>query len=269
MHACSSRRCWGTSAFHMESVVCVTRRRGQPATSRQLLNCSARRHAWKSRLCLSAPTFQTESSCQVFSESSSCARVAAALVASGSFHLYSWTRHSVVPLASREIELHSTTSFRRVRFLVHAATATSEARRTSFTRWDFMAPNIANGASAEQQEHVVKCVGPRSYAESPEQVEAAEKQARDRPKDEGIDVEAVAKGADIVEGGENERAQYRRGHAGDERTQAEQFRGAPGEQSDEDDAEQQLFVNAGADRQHQHRRAAEPLRGERDNHGRR
>src|SRR6266699_3613133 len=243
MHVCNSRRC--------------ARRRGQPATSRQLLSCSVpRRHAWKSRLCLSAPKFQTESSCQFFRESSSCARVSAARCASGSLHLYSWTRHSVVPLASREIELHSTTSFRRVRFLVHAATRTSDANRTSLTRWDFMAPNIANGASAEQQEHVVKCVGPGSYTESAEQVEAAEKQAGDRPKHERIDVKPVAKWADIVERGENERADYRRGHAGEQRTQAQQFRCAPREQTDEDDAEQT-----------EHEQARPPGAGEPDEHG--
>src|SRR5437667_6754453 len=270
MHVCNSRRCAGSSAFDMESVVCCARRRGQPATSRQLLSCSVpRRHAWKSRLCLAAPKFQTESSCQLFRESSSCARVSAARCASGSFHLYSWTRQSVVPLASREIELHSTTSFRRVRFLVHAATRTSDANRTSLTRWDFMAPNIANGASAQQQEHVVKCVGPGSYAESAEQVEAAEKQAGDRPKHERIDVKPVAKRADIVERGENERAEYRRGHAGEQRTQAQQFRCAAREQTDEDDEEQQLLVDTRADRQNQHRPAAEALGGERDDHGRR
>src|SRR5438874_3872936 len=120
------------------------------------------------------------------------------------------------------MELHSTTSARRVRFLLHAATATTQARTTS-TRWDFMAPNIANGALAEQQEHVVKSVGPRGYAKSAEQVETAEKQSCDRPKDEGIDLETIAEWADIVEGGENERAEHRRGYAGDERAPAQQL----------------------------------------------
>src|SRR5882762_442138 len=268
MHAWSSRRCVGSSALQIESVVWRTRRRGQPATSRQLLSCSVPRwQPCRSRVCFAALSPQTESSCQVFRESSSCARASAALVASGSFHLYSWTRHSVVPLESREIALHSTTSLRRVCFLPHAAMSATEARRTSFTRWDFMAPNIANGASAEQQEHVVKRVGPSSYTESPEQVQATEKQAGDRAKHEGIDVKPVAKRADIVESGENERAEHRRGRTGDQRTQAQYFRCAPREQADEDDAEQQLFIDAGADRQHQHRHAAEVLGTESDDHG--
>src|SRR2546427_2452582 len=135
----SSRRCAGSSAFHIESVVVRTRRRGHPATSRQLLSCSLPRgQFWKSCLCLAAPRFQTESSCQVFSESSSCDRAWAAFCASGSFHLYSWTRQSVVPFESSEIELHSTTSARRVRFLPHPTRATRQASVTSFTRWDFM-----------------------------------------------------------------------------------------------------------------------------------
>src|SRR5437867_9864558 len=138
MHSCSSRRCLGSSAFHIESVVARTRRRGHPATSRQLLSCSLpRRQSWKSRLCLAAPRFQTESSCQVFSESSSCARASAAFCASGSFHLYSWTKQSVVPFESSEIELHPTTSARRVRFFVHPIKATRQASTTSLMRVDF------------------------------------------------------------------------------------------------------------------------------------
>src|SRR4030088_2150670 len=108
-------------------------------------------------------------------ESVSCARALAAFCASGRLPWYSWTRHSVVPLSSSEMELHSTTSARRVRFLLHAAKATTQANTTSFTRWDFMAPNIANRALAEQQEHVVQRMGPSGYAESAEQVETAEK----------------------------------------------------------------------------------------------
>src|SRR5438874_6908256 len=136
------------------------------------------------------------------------------------------------------MELHSTTSLRRVRFLVHAASMTTQARRTSFARWDFMAPNIANGALAEQQEHIVKSVGPRGYAKSTEQVQPAEKQSCDRPKDEGIGLETIAERADIVEGGENERAEHRRGYAGDERAPAQQLLRTPRDQSDEDDAKQ-------------------------------
>src|SRR2546428_11961538 len=120
MHSCSARRCLGRQAFHIESVVARTRRTGHPATSRQLLSCSLpRRQVWKSRLCLSAPRFQTESSCQVFRESSSCERASAAFWAPCSFHLYNWTIHSVAPFESSEMELHSTTSARRGCLLTH------------------------------------------------------------------------------------------------------------------------------------------------------
>src|ERR1041384_4023906 len=134
MHACSSRRCAGSSDVQIESVVLLARRRGQPATSRQLLSCSLpRMQPCRSFLCLAALRFQTESSWKVFKESSSCARASAALVASGSFHLYSWTRQSVVPLESREIELHSTTSLRRVCFFLQGPTAAPEAKRNRAT----------------------------------------------------------------------------------------------------------------------------------------
>src|SRR3989454_4147181 len=268
MHVCSSPRCFGSSAFQIESVVVFTRLRGQPEMSRQVWSGSVPpRHDCRSRLCFAALRPHTESSCHVLMESDSWARSLAAFCAAGSFQWYSWTRHSVVPLASREMELHSTTSDRRVRLLLHAPTITTQESAISFARWDFMAPNIANRALTEQQEHVVKRMGPSSYPESPEQVETAEKQARDRAEDEGIHVEPIAEGADIVEGGENERAQHRGGDAGDEGAPTQQFGRAPCEQSHEDDAEEQLLVDAGAEGQHQHCPAAEPLRGE--SHGQR
>src|SRR5712664_2517982 len=181
MHVCSSRRCVGSSAFQIESAVVFTRLRGQPAMSRQLWICSLPpRQDCRSRLCFAALRPHTESSCPVLRESVSWARSLAAFCAAGSFQWYSWTRHSVVPLASREMELHSTTSARRVRLLLHAPTITMQESAISFTRWDFMAPNIAKRTLTEQQEHVVKRMGPSSYAESPEQVETAEKQSRDR-----------------------------------------------------------------------------------------
>src|SRR2546425_2398592 len=270
MHVWSSRRCLGSSAFQIESVVFCTRLRGQPAMSRQLWSCSVPpRQDCRSRLCFAALGPTMESSCQVLMESVSCARSLAAFCAAGSFQWYSWTRHSVVPFASREMELHSTTSDRRVRLLLHAPNATTQESAISFTRWDFMAPNIAKRALAEQQEHVVKCMGPSSYPKSPEQVQTTEKQSRDRAKDEGIDVQPIAEGADIVERGENEGAEHRRGDAGDEGAPAQQFGRAPGEQSHEYDAEEQLLVDAGAEGQHQHRPAAQPLLGESDSHRRR
>src|SRR2546426_1591281 len=205
MHVCSSWRCFGSSAFQIESVVVFTRLRGQPAMSRQLWSCSVPpRQDCRSRLCFAALRPHTESSCHVLMESVSWARSLAAFCAAGSFQWYSWTRHSVVPLASRDMELHSTTSARRWRLLLHPPPTTTPESTITFTRWDFMAPNIAKPALAEQQEHVVKRMGPSSYPESPEQVETAEKQARDGAKDEGIQVEPIAEGADIGEGRENE-----------------------------------------------------------------
>src|SRR5712692_6452986 len=212
MHVCSSRRCFGSSAFQIESVVVFTRLRGQPAMSRQLWSCSVPPpQDCRSRLCFAALRAHTESSSHVLMESVSCARSLAAFCAAGSFQWYSWTRHSVVPFASSEIEEHSTTSARRVRVLLHAPTTTTLESTISFTRWDFMAPNIAKRALAEQQEHVVKRMSPSSYPESPEQVETAEKQSRDRAKDEGIHVQPIAEGADIMEGGENKRAEHQIG----------------------------------------------------------
>src|SRR5467141_882537 len=234
MHVCSSWRCVGSSALQIESVVWRARLTGQPAMSRQLWICSLpRRHDCRSFLCFAARKAQTESSCHVFSESSSCARARAACSAAGGLQWYSCTRHSVVAFSSSEIELHSTTSPRRVLFLLHAPAATRQENTTSCTSWDFMAPNIANGALAEQQEHVVKCVSPRSYTESAQQVETAEKQARDGAKDEGINVERVAERADVVEGRENQRAQHCRGDAGHEGAPSEQPFRTPREQSDE------------------------------------
>src|SRR5712664_549855 len=268
MHVCSSRRCFGSSAFQTESVVVFTRLMGQPAMSRQLWNCSVPPpQDCRSRLCFAALSPHTESSCHVLMESVSCARSLAAFCAAGSFQWYSWTRHSVVPFASSEMELHSTTSARRERLLLHAPTTMTQESTISFTRWDFMAPNIAKRTLPEQQEHVVKCMGPSSYPESPEQVQTAEKQSRDRAEYEGIHVQPIAEGTDIVESGENERAEHRRGDAGDEGAPAQQFGRAPREQSHEDDAEEQLLVDPGAERQHQHCPAAEPLG--RESHGHR
>src|SRR5712691_3366332 len=178
MHVCSSPRCFGSSAFQIESVVLFTRLRGQPEISRQPWSGSVpARHDCRSRLCFAALRPHTESSCHVLTESVSWARSLAAFCAAGSFQRYSWTRHSVVPFASREMELHSTTSARRVRLLLHAPTTTTLESTISFTRWDFMAPNIAKRTLPEQQEHVVKCMSPGSYPESSEQVETAEKQS--------------------------------------------------------------------------------------------
>src|SRR2546426_8779415 len=211
MHVCSSPRCFGSSAFQIESVVVFTRLRGQPEMSRQVWSGSVpARHDCRSRLCFAALRPHTESSCHVLMESVSCARSLAAFCAAGSFQWYSWTRHSVVPLASRDMELHSTTSARRVRLLVHAPTTTTQESAISFTRWDFMAPNIAKRALTEQQEHAVKRMGPSRYPKSPEQVQTTEKQSRDRAIDEGIDVQPIAERADIVARGENDGAEHRR-----------------------------------------------------------
>src|SRR4051794_31541298 len=117
-------------------------------------------------------------------------------------------------------------------------------------------------ALTEQQEHVVKRMGPGSYAESAQQVKTAEKQSRNGAKYEGIDLEMVTERADIVEGGENERSENCRGDAGDERAPAQQFARSPGDESHEHDAEQQLLVDAGPQRQHQHCPAAQALRAE-------
>src|SRR3989441_11395058 len=156
MHVWSSRRCLGSSAFQIESVVFCTRLRGQPAMSKQLWSCSVPpRQDCRSRLCFAALRPHTESSCQVLMESVSCARSLVAFCAAGSFQWYSWTRHSVVPFASREMELHSTTSARRVRLLLHAPTTTTQGSTITLTRWDFMAPKITKTALAEQQEHLV------------------------------------------------------------------------------------------------------------------
>src|SRR5467141_1904660 len=154
MHAWSSRRCVGSSALQIESVVWRTRRRGQPATSRQLLSCSVPRwQPCRSRVCFAALSPQTESSCQVLRESSSCARASAAFCASGSLHLYSWTRHSVVPLESSEIELHSTTSARRVRFLLQPATVTTAASAISIQLYSWTRHSVVPVESSEIELH--------------------------------------------------------------------------------------------------------------------
>src|SRR2546425_8321843 len=110
-----------------------------------------------------------------------------------------------------------------------------------------MAPNIANGALTEQQEYVVKRVGPGGYAKSAQQVEAAEEQPRDRTENEGVDLQAIAIGADIVEGGEDERSEDGRDDSRDQGPHAEELVRGPGEQSDEHHPEEQLFVDPGTE----------------------
>src|SRR5438552_2643757 len=107
-----------------------------------------------------------------------------------------------------------------------------------------MAPNIANGALTEQQEYVVKRVGPSGYAKSAQQIEAAEEQPRDRAENEGVDLQAIAIGADIVECREDERSKHGRDDARDQRPHAKELVRGPCEQSDEHHAEEQLFVDA-------------------------
>src|SRR2546426_2742424 len=160
MHVCSSPRCFGSSAFQIESVVVFTRLRGQPEMSRQVWSGSVPpRQDCRSRLCFAALRPHTESSCQVLMESVSYARSLAAFCAAGSFQWYSWTRHSVVPFASREMELHSTTSDRRGGVFLPAPHATTQESAGSFTKWGFIAPNKTKNAFSEQQENVVKCMG--------------------------------------------------------------------------------------------------------------
>src|SRR2546427_10716181 len=66
MHVCSSWRCFGSSAFQIESVVVFTRLRGQPEMSRQLWSGSGpARHDLRARLGFAALGPPTETSCPV------------------------------------------------------------------------------------------------------------------------------------------------------------------------------------------------------------
>src|SRR5213592_4169831 len=123
------------------------------------------------------------------------------------------------------------------------------------------APKIQNSLT-QQQENVVECVGPCSYAEPPQQIETAEEESGDRAEYKGIDVEAIAIRADIVESGEDQRAEHGCGQPRDEGPPAEQLGGAPRNQADQHDAKQQLFVDSGADGQHEQRPAAQLLAAE-------
>src|SRR6185436_9442131 len=118
------------------------------------------------------------------------------------------------------MELHSTISSRLLDFLPHAATTTRSAMALDWRARDFMGPKIQNRL-AKQQQNVVECVRPCSYAEAPGQVQGAEKEAGDRPKHERENVQAVAERANIVKGREDQRAEYRGEDAGDERAPAE------------------------------------------------
>src|SRR2546425_1098968 len=164
MHVCSSWRCFGSSAFQIESVVVFTRLRGQPAMSRQLWSCSVPpRQDCRSRLCFAALRPHTESSCQVLMESVSYARSLAAFCAAGSFQWYSWTRHSVVPFASREMELHSTTSDRRGGVFVDAPDATTQEGGGRFTKRGFIAAQKAQNAFLGQKEKHGKNMWSKRY----------------------------------------------------------------------------------------------------------
>src|SRR6185436_11678770 len=155
------------------------------------------------------------------------------------------------------MELHSTISSRLLVFLPHAARTTRSAMALDWRARDFMGPKIQNGL-AKQQQNVVECVRPSSYAEASRQVQGAEKEARDRPKHEREDVPAIAERADVMKGREDQRAEDRGEDAGEQGAPAEQLAARPGERTHEHDAEQQLLVQPRADRQHQHRASAQP-----------
>src|SRR5436309_7300178 len=129
------------------------------------------------------------------------------------------------------------------------------------------APNIANGGLAEQQEHVVKRVCPGSYAKSAGQVQTAEKEPGNGAEHKGVDLQVITVRADIMERGENQRAEYGRCDAG-EGTQAQHTLCSPGEETNNHDTEQELFVDPRAEGKHEQCRAAEAFCAGREAHGR-
>src|SRR5438067_6091834 len=154
------------------------------------------------------------------------------------------------------MELHSTTWSRRVDFLLHAPSASTPASTPILTTCTFMGPNIANRALPEQQQDVIKRVCPRSYAEAAQQIQPTKKEAGDRPKYKGIDVEVVAIRPDIMKGREDQGSDDGGHDAGHERPTGQDFFRGTREQSHEDDADEQHSDNHRTERHHQGRRPA-------------
>src|SRR6266516_6136785 len=92
----------------------------------------------------------------------------------------------------------------------------SPANRRASVRLAFAFPLrlfLVSYSRQQEQRHVVERVRPRGDAKPPQQIQRREEQPGDHAENEGIDLETVAVGTEVVECREDAGADYRRGDA--------------------------------------------------------
>src|SRR5678816_3480817 len=96
--------------------------------------------------------------------------------------------------------------------------------------------------SSQRQEDIIQRVAPGGDPEAAREIQRAEEQSRNRTKGERPDLEWIAIGSDVVEGGKDQGTKDRRHDSGGHRLHSENLGTQRRESRHQQDAKDQLFI---------------------------